>query len=163
MVMDKYSFTDVEEICKVLVGRRIVEARMVSGSDLIELSREAYDRINNIDNVGVLTLDNGIQLFIEGNAGCGGCSSGWYDVSKVATTNNAIMGVRVEYTDKDGYETMYRLFVFSENEEVNAAVVEGSDGNGYYGTGFYVYVLPMTIDGSVVDKNVPAIEWKSVE
>lgn len=161
--MDKYSFTDVEEIRKVLVGRRIVEARKVDSSELLEMSREAYDRINNIDGVGVLTLDNGIQLFIEGNAGCGGCSAGWYEVSDVATTNNAIMGVRAEYADRGGYETSYRLFVFSDNEQVNAVEVDGSDGNGYYGTGFYVYVLPMTIDGSVVDKNVPAIEWKSVE
>ena len=29
-----------------------------------------------------LTLDDGTSLYFVGNEGCGGCSSGWYDLKK---------------------------------------------------------------------------------
>lgn len=29
-------------------------------------------------NDGIITLDDGTELHIDGNDGCGGCESGWY-------------------------------------------------------------------------------------
>lgn len=32
----------------------------------------------------------------------------------------------------------YTLYVYAENKRIAAAVVEGDDGNGYYGTGYRI-------------------------
>ena len=42
-----------------------------------------------------------------------------------------------DYTGGDGN---YSIFVFADNKKINLATFEGSDGNGYYGTGYYVTV-----------------------
>jgi hypothetical protein len=41
------------------------------------------------------------------------------------------------HADYDGW---YRIFVVADAVEVNIASFEGSDGNGYYGTGYTLYV-----------------------
>jgi hypothetical protein len=39
--------------------------------------------------------------------------------------------------DNPGY---YRIFVYAEDKKINLASFEGSDGNGYYGTGWWLAV-----------------------
>lgn len=112
---------DFEKTVKeMLMFRRIVEV----------------ERYNNQD--GVLTLDNGTQLIVEGNRGCGGCGSGWYDLTELNGCDNAITNVKCE-CGSDGYEDIYNIFVYAEDKSINCVEYRGSD-NGYYGTGYDLYV-----------------------
>ena len=99
----------------------------------------------DIDN-DRLILDNGIILEIEANEGCGGCSSGWYSITKLNEVDNAITNVGfecdgIEANEENDYsDTSYRIFVFCEDKRINLLQVDGSDGNGYYGTGYTIRV-----------------------
>lgn len=109
-----------------LFGRRIVKVQD-------DGDRECY-----------LYLDNGRRLKLVGNDGCGGCGNGWYYVDKVMDVidldDNAITNVQLQVDyDNDRYCDVYRLFVITANKQIEAASFSGSD-NGYYGTGFGVYV-----------------------
>lgn len=67
---------------------------------------------------GVLLLDNGIELEIVPNKGC------------VLFLDNAIE-----------LETVpYKVFVFTEDTRITSEQIDGTDGNGYYGTGYEIYV-----------------------
>jgi len=114
----------------VLLGHRIV-------------SVEQYN-----DESATLTLEDGTKFRVRGNEGCGGCSNGYYYVSHIATVDNVITAVRCDtepvIPDADHwYEEAYtyRVFVLTGNQEVNVLTVEGDDGNGYYGTGYYLEIL----------------------
>lgn len=99
-----------------------------------------------------LFLDNGIELEIEGNEGCGGCSAGWYGVTELNTCENAITNVEfIEDGDtKDDYdETSYKIFVLAADERIKILQVDGDDGNGYYGTGYTIHV---TVKGGEADE-----------
>ena len=85
-----------------------------------------------------LTLDDGTSLYFEGNEGCGGCSSGWYDLTKLNKVDNIITNVEITTAD-EGYDTYYRIYVYAEQPQL-LAEFEGSDGNGCYGTGFTITV-----------------------
>lgn len=37
--------------------------------------------VTSIGEYGTITLDNGTELDIDGNEGCGGCESGWKPIS----------------------------------------------------------------------------------
>lgn len=93
-------------------------------------------------NDGIITLDDGTELHIDGNDGCGGCESGWYwleQVYKQGSRNARIMSAFVDY-DEDDKEppSVYTLFVMVDGNptQLPLATVRGDDGNGYYGTGF---------------------------
>lgn len=123
-------YVDESGIVGALFGRKIVAADTVdNGTD---------------DTRGYLTLDNGVVLEVVGNEGCGGCSNGWYYVSEVATCDNLILGVEFEeeLNSEDRWEEsyIYRIFVLTANEKIKVVQVDGSDGNGYYGTGYHVNV-----------------------
>lgn len=45
-----------------------------------QLLRGRY--VTSIDD-GTITLDDGTELYIHGNEGCGGCESGWYWLENV--------------------------------------------------------------------------------
>lgn len=97
--------------------------------------------VTSIDN-GTITLDDGTELYIHGNDGCGGCESGWYwleQVYKQGSRNARIMSAFVDY-DEDDKEppSVYTLFVMVDGNptQLPLATVRGDDGNGYYGTGF---------------------------
>lgn len=95
-----------------------------------------------------LELDNGQRLKIVPNEGCGGCSSGWYDLTELNESPNVITRVETEEaTSADGYGTSYRIYVYAENQQIKLAQVDGDDGNGYYGTGYEVVVAPATDKG----------------
>lgn len=85
-----------------------------------------------------LTLDNGVEIITEGNEGCGGCGNGWFYLDELNKCENAI--TNVEYCiDGDYDDVVYKLFVFAEDKKINCLQYSGYD-NGYYGTGFDVYV-----------------------
>jgi hypothetical protein len=58
--------------------------------------------------------------------------------------DNIITAARVECAPdaSDDPEGTYRIFVVADAVEINVAEFVGSDGNGYYGTGFELFVVP---------------------
>lgn len=110
---------DEEEIRELLVGRKV----KVDGDNLI--------------------LDNGIVLEVIANEGCGGCSSGWYSITKLNEVDNAITNVEFDCdadVANEEDDTSYKIFVFCEDTRIKLLQVDGSDGNGYYGTGYTIIV-----------------------
>lgn len=131
-----YSESQADEIAAVLVGRRIVEAEM---GTFDYPGRICADKAE-----GRLVLDDGTVLYLTGNDGGCACDSGCYPLSRVSKVDNVITGARVEASPGDDYsdgDGTYRIFVFADNEEINAAEFVGTDGNGYYGTGFTLTVV----------------------
>ena len=97
-----------------------------------------------------LLLDNGVVLEIQGNLGCGGCEAGNYYLTELNDCPNMIMNVEFDCQDVtealtgawDDPDTTYRIFVYAENQKIKLMEVEGTDGNGYYGTGYWINVTP---------------------
>lgn len=92
-----------------------------------------------------LELDNGLILEVLANEGCGGCSNGWYSIWNLNNIDNAITNVEFECDNLDPEEndwndTSYKIFVFCEDTRINLLDITGSDGNGYYGTGYSITV-----------------------
>jgi hypothetical protein len=113
---------DEDRIKELLVGRRIVATEK-----------------------DTLILDDGRRLIVEGNYGCGGCTSGNYWVDGVAGFDNVITSVDFRTDSRKGdddwsRETVYRIFVYSNALAGEVVTVAGDDGNGYYGTGYRIYV-----------------------
>lgn len=104
-----------------------------------------YRKIVKVDE-DTLYLDNGIELKVLPNKGCGGCSAGWYSLSELNGCDNAITNVEFECEDieHDGYWSdegySYKIFVYAEDTKIKIVQVDGSDGNGYYGTGYSIRV-----------------------
>jgi len=90
-----------------------------------------------------LLLDDGTLLrFVNGEGGCS-CGAGDYDLTELNGVDNLITAVELVNSpsgdDLDGDGT-YKIFVFAGNERINLATYEGTDGNGWYGTGYAVLV-----------------------
>lgn len=120
------------KIRDLLIGHRIVAAET-------EIPPYGVD--------GRLTLDNGTQIRVVPNMGCGGCSNGNYSLRELVAVDNVITAVNVVaeestcVSDPFGFPTnTYRIFVYADNAQINLATISGSDGNGYYGTGFQLVV-----------------------
>jgi hypothetical protein len=105
-------------VAEHFVGHKIVKAERIS------------------DQIAELTLDNGEVIVAEGNEGCGGCGNGWYYLEQLASCDNIITNAELVV---DGYNEVYALFVFVEDNRYNVLTYEGYD-NGYYGAGFYITV-----------------------
>ena len=91
-----------------------------------------------------LLLSDGTKVQVVGNADC--CA--YYDLKHLGEVENIITNVEVfedpngDYYDKPFDEPgVYRLFVFTGEEKINLAEFEGTDSNGYYGTGFWLEVI----------------------
>lgn len=122
-----YNYEQEQEIRGLLVGRKIV----------------AVD-----EAAETLTLDDGTELKILPNEGmC--CSNGDYFVRRLVGAENVILAVDFseQYLDKDqrsepGDDYRYEIFVYTEGVENGQSIlrVDGSDGNGYYGTGYKIRV-----------------------
>lgn len=141
--------TNHAEIEALLIGRRIVAAEM--GRVEIPYGDDEYHWRTEAE--GVLTLDDGTQIYVRGHEGDCSCGAGDYELRHLATVDNVITSVRFEdKPDGDEYYNWdtpedqreergwYRIFVFADAAEVNVASFEGSDGNGYYGTGYELFV-----------------------
>ena len=115
-------YNDEKEIVDLLMFRKIVEVK----------------------NEDTLVLDNGVELEVIPNEGCGGCTSGGYGISELNMCDNAITNVEfqeVEYESRDSWQDYsYRIFVIADNKRIKILQVDGTDGNGYYGTGYSINV-----------------------
>lgn len=126
---------------ELLFGRKIVLAETVKPD------------ANNNYAEGVLVLDDGTALLVGGNEGCAGCPSGYYWLQDLNTVDNAITNVVLDehFTGKYEENGVYRIFVIAEDRNQHlVASFEGSDGNGYYGTGYWISVVPSPLDTSVL-------------
>lgn len=93
------------------------------------------------DDYDKLILDNGVVLQINPNMGCGGCESGNYYLQHISSVNNAITNVEfVEEFEDDFYYEHYKIFVIADGMTTELLDVYGTDGNGYYGTGYTIDV-----------------------
>lgn len=91
-------------------------------------------------NEETLELDDGTRLTVRPNDGCGGCPSGNYWLNELNDCPvNAIMAVEFIEEGEDDH-TSYKVFVLAENQHIKLLEVEGSDGNGFYGTGYWIQV-----------------------
>lgn len=82
-----------------------------------------------------------LHIQINPNIGCGCCESGNYYLQHIASVNNAITNVElVEDYDDDYYYKHYRIFVIADGMTTELLDVYGTDGNGYYGTGYEIDV-----------------------
>lgn len=114
--------TNHDRLAELLVGRRVTKV--------------ADDK---------LELDDGRVLEFRGHDGGCSCGAGDYDLAELNGVDNVITSV--EFEDSPAGEEFegeghYKIFVFAGNQRVNLATFEGSDGNGYYGTGYSVTVHP---------------------
>lgn len=90
-----------------------------------------------------IRLDDGTLVKLVGHDGGCVCSAGCYDLTELSGVDNVITDVKIERedeTDDDETDSTYRIFVFTGAEKINLATFEGTDGNGYYGTGFHLFV-----------------------
>ena len=88
-----------------------------------------------------LLLSDGTKVQVVGNADC--CA--YYDLKHLGEVENIITNVGVFASPRGDYEDgegVYRLFVFTGEGRINLAEFEGTDSNGYYGTGFWLEVVP---------------------
>ena len=94
-----------------------------------------------VDDYDNLVLDNGVVLKIYPNVGCYGCESGNYYLEHISSVNNAITNVEfVEEFEDDCYYEHYKIFVIADGIKTELLDVYGTDGNGYYGTGYTIDV-----------------------
>ena len=133
-----------DRLRELLVGRSVVRA---------EIRDEPPERYES-GPTGVLTLDDGTVLKVWGNDGGCACSAGCYPLASLNEVGNAITNVEVEEKPDDEYKDcehgckswdcehvgFYRIFVYAEDHRIPLASFEGSDGNGYYGTGWWLSV-----------------------
>jgi hypothetical protein len=125
---------DRDEITSLLMGRKVEK---VDGEHLL--------------------LDDGTVIKAIGHDGGCACSAGCYDLSVLNGVDNIITRVEYDYQPagdwkrekpevphpddpEDEWTGWYRVFVFADNQQINLMQFDGSDGNGYYGTGFELLV-----------------------
>ena len=92
-----------------------------------------------------ILLDDGTVLLLEGHDG-GCCYAGCYSLEYLAPlsgVDNIITNVEFHNapaSDHGDGEGVYSIFVYTDNKKINLVTFEGSDGDGYYGTGYYITV-----------------------
>lgn len=125
---------DEQRTRDLLVGRRIVKA---------ERGEWKQDRWY-YPATGKLTLDDGTVIYVRPNIGGCSCGAGDYELEHLATVENAITDVRLVTEQNGSYEESksYRIYVIADAVEINAVQIDGDDGNGYYGTGYTLFVVP---------------------
>ncbi len=117
--IESVGYYQADRIKEILIGRKIVKAE-----------------------VSTLTLDNGTTLQIIPNEGGCSCGAGDYYLDNINKFDNVITNVEVKDIEEDEYGEFhtYQLFVYSGGISTSVADIKGDDGNGYYGTGFEIYV-----------------------
>ncbi len=118
----EYNQNDENKIRDLLLGHRVA---MVDGRHL--------------------ELDDGTVMKLVANEGCGGCNSGWYNLTALNGCDNVITAVEFDNEtvalDEWGEgEQVYSVFVVAEDKRINLYAVSGDNGNGYYGTGYRMLV-----------------------
>lgn len=115
----KYFNGDEERITRLLLGRKIVQAR----------------------GKRILILDDHTLLIFYCNAGYGTDESGNYDIESIAAFDDVVTDVRFMESVDSGSKR-YELFACSEEnpEGLRILSVLGADVEGLYGTGYSVEV-----------------------
>jgi hypothetical protein len=141
--VNEIGYTETKKIETLLLGRKVVAATIGE-----------IERGWGTEDGAILTLDNGAILHVIPNQGGCACSAGDYYVTALNRVDNVITGVAVhrEITRPDDYEPdeKYVISVFAGDERINVVEMDGSDGNGYYGTGFTI-IVSLPKGGSDVD------------
>ena len=141
-----YSWFDVyidelDKICKIV--KEFMEIKIEEFDyDETERIKEIllFRKIVKVED-DTLYLDNGLELTIIPNEGCGYCGSGMYNITELNECDNVITNVEFSIEDIDTYyDTSYKIYVFAENKKIKILQVDGSDGNCYYGTGYSIRV-----------------------
>lgn len=125
--------TDRNEISALLIGRKV----------------------EKVDNEHI-QLDDGTVIKAIGRDGGCACSAGCYDLTVLNGVDNIITNVEYDYRPggdygrpempghpddpEDEWNGYYRVFVYADAQKINLMQFNGSDGNGYYGTGFEILV-----------------------
>lgn len=139
--MKSLSEADEAATRELLVGRRIVHAEQHEPRKLAGHFLTSY--------TGTLTLDDGTKVLVAPNEGGCSCGAGDYELTHLAAVDNVITDVRLDAetaVDKWGEgPTSYRIFVVADAVEINALQIDGDDGNGYYGTGYQLFVQPVDL------------------
>lgn len=86
-------------------------------------------------------LSDGNVLTLVGNCGGCACGAGDYELSHLIDAVNGIMDVQIVQNSEC---TLWQIFVLAQDKRIELAAFEGDDGNGYYGTGFWIEVKPVT-------------------
>ncbi len=117
--IESVGYYQADRIKEILIGRKVVSAQ-----------------------ASTLTLDNGTTLQIIPNKGGCSCGAGDYYLDNINKFDNVITNVEVKDIEEDEYGEFhtYQLFVYSGGISTSVADIKGDDGNGYYGTGFEIYV-----------------------
>jgi hypothetical protein len=124
---DFIGYYQEDKIKSLFIGRKVVKAK---GSEL--------------------TLDDGTVLQVIPNYGGCSCGAGDYYLDNLNKFDNVITDVEIKavpYSDSEwesGYT--YQLFVYSGGISTSVADIKGDDGNGYYGTGFEIYVKHRAVE-----------------
>ena len=117
-----YNQDDMNEIRELLIGHKV--------------TRISEDR---------LQLDDGRVLQFIGNDGGCACDAGCYPLTELNGVDNVITSV--EFANNPGgddtatYDGTYQIFVYADNTRINLATFRGTDGNGYYGTGYVIQII----------------------
>lgn len=91
-----------------------------------------------------LRLDDGTMLRIKGNEGGCSCGAGDYELTELNECPiNMITAVDFvnDPSSDDGEGEGYSIFVLAHDERIKLAQIDGTDGNGYYGTGYRIEVF----------------------
>lgn len=95
-----------------------------------------------------LLLSDGKELTIVPNEGGCICGAGDYDLTELNECENIITNVELEIDEDDRWgPTTYSIFVYAGHTKINLATIQGDDGNGYYGTGFWITVSEQPVEG----------------
>lgn len=131
---------DRKAIAELFVGRKIVDVNLekvrIPGQDEFYFRHEPAQ--------GTMTLDDGTVLYVIPNQGGCLCGAGDYFLDELRSTDNIITSARLDETNDGSYggdAYTWELFVFTDNEQINAMTISGDDGNGYYGSGFRIQVV----------------------
>lgn len=138
--MNIASDDEAEALRSVLFGRSVVAVKMVENGPEMERWGPHVQ--------GEVHLDDGTVLLLAGHVGGCSCSAGDYDLTRLNDMPiNGITNVTVEVDTSriderwgEGPQT-YSIFVMAQDERFELAAFDGSDGNGYYGTGFWFSVV----------------------
>lgn len=136
--MKSLEYSDVNEIKELFMGRRIIAV------EIFDEPQQIKDSWNEF--TGRMRLDNERIVYIAPNQGGCICGAGDYTLTHLATVDNIITRVDVinDPASDDTYnqETQsYRIFVLAGHEQINAMIIDGSDGNGWYGTGYELLIF----------------------
>lgn len=153
------NFEPIAGTASTYYGEREPGVRTLNEEDRDEITNLLMGRkVTKVDGEHVL-LDDGTLIKAIGHDGGCSCSSGCYDLAELNGVDNIITRVEYDYhpegdswDDKptaaqtcehgpsERHEGHYRVFVYAENQKINLMSFNGTDGNGYYGTGFEILV-----------------------